>query len=820
MKRTITSFGALALATAALHGAPVTPQQALSIATEARQSVASGSASHRAPGNVSPVLALTAGTETAADYYVFNYGAASDAGYVIVAGEDKAPAVLAYSDTGSFDPSNIPDGMNVLLDAYAQEMRYLRDHPWLQGGVRPSPRDREVKPLIKSLWNQNSPYNDLCPTYVDDDGQTQHSATGCVATSTSQIMYYYKWPKQGTGSYSFESTVNGGDDVVTMSANFGATTYDWDNMVDYVGEEGCTPVQGNALATLCYHVGVAVHMAYGSTSSSVDYAAMEALRNHFGYSPDMRFLRRAGMTVEQWERTIDNELDNKRPVIYGGFTKTGGHSFICDGYDKRGYYHFNWGWGGKSNGYFLISALAPRSQGIGSYEGGYNLGQSIVIGIRPDDGTATAPEKSIEVYLESLGAAAEKVDLGQPVQMLVQRLLVAGYGFYNDNDYRPSLPMEFYFCLTDADGNAVETASNANSFTSNMNIGWSRSFTNPEHPVTYTPSTSLADGDYKLWLTWACTEAGFNTYRYCQSSPGYLIAQVQDGAMYFSSPINKPNLSVTKFDYPQTIGTDAVFNIEATLHNNADTEYFDEVFYVTIKDGEPMYYDNGQRIGVAAGKDIITRAQMTAPSSPGDYQLAIVDRNGDYIGEPYPFTVIDVSDFYVEIVTPVAPTKYYMPSGNITFTAEISNTGTTPFLGTLPYMVLGSNQSSVLSVGESPVVNIPVGGKTTVEFASSFEGIEGVVYYLCLRNFSNMSKYISWGTKAPFEIKNDVTGISYAHGEDITITAAAGTITVTGARRVAVYDTTGRLVATTPVATLPSGLYIIVADNVTRKVAL
>ena len=35
----------------------------------------------------------------------------------------------------------------------------------------------------------------------------------------------------------------------------------------------------------------------------------------------------------------------------------GGHAFVCDGYDGKGYYHINWGWGGDSDAYFLLLVL-------------------------------------------------------------------------------------------------------------------------------------------------------------------------------------------------------------------------------------------------------------------------------------------------------------------------------------------------------------------------------------------------------------------------------------------------------------------------------
>lgn len=54
----------------------------------------------------------------ASPYYVFNVDRA-DGGYVIVAGDDRVPPVLGYSDNGSFDMQAVPEAMQDWLDGYA-----------------------------------------------------------------------------------------------------------------------------------------------------------------------------------------------------------------------------------------------------------------------------------------------------------------------------------------------------------------------------------------------------------------------------------------------------------------------------------------------------------------------------------------------------------------------------------------------------------------------------------------------------------------------------------------------------------------------------
>ena len=81
---------------------------------------------------------------------------------------------------------------------------------------------------------------------------------------------------------------------------------------------------------------------------------------------------------------IKEELDKKHPIMYGGASSEGGHSFICDGYDDSGKFHFNWGWSGSNDGYYTLSKLKPGSGGAGG--GGYDFSedQDVIIDIEPD----------------------------------------------------------------------------------------------------------------------------------------------------------------------------------------------------------------------------------------------------------------------------------------------------------------------------------------------------------------------------------------------------------------------------------------------------
>ena len=821
MKRFFFTLIAMLQATAMLQAAPVTPERAQAIAQELVHTRAQRIAAHGQVDRLTLVLeAKSTPRASVADYYVFSSGAAG--GYVIVAGDDRATPVLAYSDEGTFDPANQPAGMRAMLDTYAQEMRYLRGTPPAPAAAARAPRGPEVKPLLTTGWDQDEPYNKFCPLYTDDDGVSHRAATGCVATAAAQFMYYYKYPAHGTGTISYECDVNKGPKQ-TVSADLGSTTYQWDDMLNYY-KTGYSEVQGDAVGTLMYHTGLAARMQYGSTSTAAPYYMMQGLRKYFGYNRNMHYYRRASMGINEWENLINEELDNSRPVLYGGFTPTGGHSFVIDGRDAKGYYHINWGWGNSSNGYFLITALSPRNQGIGSFEGGYNNAQDMVVGIYPDpEGPGPEPEKLVEVFVESFSPSLDEVKLGEPVPMLIERISVAGKGYFEGSD-QPSLTMYSRFFLTDNDGNSVEEGARSNTFYSTRLIGMSYSYKETDlsqNPITYTPSATLPDGQYKLWLLYSIPEVGINDFReynHGNYSPGYWEAQVKGGVMYFSQPATNHHLAVTRFDYPERVGTQSKINVTATIHNSG-SDYYSVVSYMIAKDGTDTDPVEGQLIGVAAGGDVVTKAELTAPAEPGRYNIYVCDFAENIISEAYPLTVVESDNYNLDVTSGLKPTTYFMPNGKITASAVVANTGTGDYVGTLPYMIMDEQTKRVLSTGDTDMLTVPAGGSVTVNIASAFEGVPGVVYEMCMRKM-DPKHYYFWGDRYTFEIIDDATGIGSVTNDAVAVKTAGGLLTVSGARWVAVYNMAGALVGTAHEQHLAAGIYVVVADGVAHKVVV
>ena len=388
MRRALFLLSSLTIVLAVWAG-DVTPEQALKQAQNFVQNQVT--AGRRAPG-ATPQLALKG---TVSGLYVFNV--ADDEGFVIVSNDDRTVPVLGYSTSGSIDPDNMPANMRAWLQGYADEIAWMNEHniqPASQSSSRRTGNSVKtpIKPLIKTQWDQDAPYNNLTPYYALDSNYNyiysteggngwSHCATGCLATAMAQVMNYHQWPKSDTTDpatteipeYTWQGNTLGLPPV----------TFDWDNMKDtYSGKE--TGTTATAIATLMQYCGYSVKMDYGPSSSASSPDAATALINYFGYKSTTTVLNRSWYSYANWIELIYNELLENRPVLYCGQSAKGGHAFICDGYQSEDYFHINWGWSGMSDNYFKLSALDPDEQGIGgsSSTDGYHFGQEAIVGIQ------------------------------------------------------------------------------------------------------------------------------------------------------------------------------------------------------------------------------------------------------------------------------------------------------------------------------------------------------------------------------------------------------------------------------------------------------
>ncbi|MEI6062756.1 MAG: C10 family peptidase, partial [Bacteroidota bacterium] len=101
------------------------------------------------------------------------------------------------------------------------------------------------------------------------------------------------------------------------------------------------------------------------------------LSTYFNYdNKTIALANKTDYTTTDWTNLLKSELDASRPMYYSGSGPSGGHAWVCDGYNSANKFHMNWGWSGVSNGYYAIGALNTGN-------GTFNSTNAIVYGIKP-----------------------------------------------------------------------------------------------------------------------------------------------------------------------------------------------------------------------------------------------------------------------------------------------------------------------------------------------------------------------------------------------------------------------------------------------------
>ena len=354
-------------------------------------------------------------------YYIFNIG--SNEGYVIAAGDDCAPAILGYADAGYIDVDSMPVNLQSWLEEYAQQIQFMQENGFASlKAPKLTSSYAVIPPLMTTTWDQQDPYNQYCPDFFSYG----KCVTGCVATAMAQVMYYHRAnsvtqttaqiPAYDCGTL----WLNGTDTLghIHVNAIPAGSPIDWNNMLDsYSGST--TPTQKQAVANLMKYCGSAVQMNYanawngGSGAYSSDVPI--ALKSYFNYSDETTLQYRSNYSSDAaWESLVYTELSSSRPVYYSGSNSSGGHAFVCDGYDGSGYYHINWGWSGTSDGYFLLTALDPNQQGTGGSSSGYNQYQAALINAQPKSSSPSNPVLATSI---SLNKTSAEINTGGTLQL-------------------------------------------------------------------------------------------------------------------------------------------------------------------------------------------------------------------------------------------------------------------------------------------------------------------------------------------------------------------------------------------------------------------
>lgn len=340
------------------------------------------------------------------NFHIFNL---SPTGFVIIAADDRYNAVLGFSDESNVDLSLKEEyiGLWGTLSLHEERIKYVRanniqptlaiQNEWKTLRSRNISSSREqgvvVAPLTTTKWNQGQYYNAECPANDSSavNGPDGRTYCGCGPVAMAQLIKFHNSPVTGNGSNTYTDPIYG-----EQTADFCSTDYNWNNMPDELTSPNAD------VAKLIYHMGVSTYTYYSTDYTETYLSYMRnAFVNNFGFDQSANWFYDSN---NDFHWVAKNDLDRGRPLLLSGVSVFGGaHTWVADGYgyfDATGgegdteYFHFNWGWGGDNNGWFLDSGESwfPRTDDSTNVEITYYFDRYVVQNLFPAPDGCQAPE--------------------------------------------------------------------------------------------------------------------------------------------------------------------------------------------------------------------------------------------------------------------------------------------------------------------------------------------------------------------------------------------------------------------------------------------
>jgi len=351
-------------------------------------------------------------------------------GFVIVAADDLAEPIIAFSTGDRFDPSaENPLGTLVRNDlprrlaaaraagkAAAGGRRRARDKmsmgphakaraKWslfrdmagsaaeaAEAETAAAASDVCVEPMIPTEWGQSWVCGDACYNYYTPNNYP----CGCVATALAQVIRFHEYPAAPADPEAvFTVTVDGTEHDLSMRGGDGSGgPYDYGSMVFQPGCDTPEP-QRQAIGALCFDAAVAAEMRFSpGVSASGFHNARSALLNAFGYSN--------ALLATGWTNGTNASLDAGYPAMIG-LSETGepvSHAVLCDGYGYDAgtiYHHLNMGWSGTYDAWYNLPDVS-RYDAVTACM--YNIladGSGLILSGRVTDIFDGSPMEAVEI---------------------------------------------------------------------------------------------------------------------------------------------------------------------------------------------------------------------------------------------------------------------------------------------------------------------------------------------------------------------------------------------------------------------------------------
>lgn len=288
--------------------------------------------------------------------YVVNF---ENGGWMIVAGHIRDNnQILAYSETGSFNPSEITNpGVRLWYDIAKSQMESVeiaednrpvqhsapywidmtQEYYWARVPLPETTQtvyENKVDSLITTQWGQGKPWNSKTP----QPSTSNYSYTGCAAVSCAQILYYLRTGQPGfdIGLYDVDGSYTLSYDgiyyyyiinpVSVKRSNFQLDSPKWNLMAKNKDD---SPHKFEPVAELMFDIAERLGMKFYPTMSAVT-SVNASIFNSYG--------------VECDESPYDfdlvrQSLDRNQPVEVSCFSAYGpsGHSWVIHGYQISNY---------------------------------------------------------------------------------------------------------------------------------------------------------------------------------------------------------------------------------------------------------------------------------------------------------------------------------------------------------------------------------------------------------------------------------------------------------------------------------------------------
>jgi hypothetical protein len=265
----------------------------------------------------------------------------------------------------------------------------IRDRQWPEAGTTTSGGWVEVN------WTQSAPYNNFCPI---DPANDNRSIAGCPSVAMAMIVDFHKTTNQVHFSdaddyhhvYAGRNYWIDDDHIARDFPSWPMLNVYLDTLQEHY-DHGVS-LTNNDKAALVYACGVAAKQVYTSSGSGT-FSVSQAYDAYLKFNFDqVELIDTSDIADSSFYNIIIQNIKDTMPVHLAIVDSlwTTGHNIVVDGYNTDGFFHFNFGWGGSSNGWYHLLENIPYNM---------NFIEGAVVNIRPNSGVGISKKAESSQHL-------------------------------------------------------------------------------------------------------------------------------------------------------------------------------------------------------------------------------------------------------------------------------------------------------------------------------------------------------------------------------------------------------------------------------------